>query len=107
MYLTQVCAFCVKTVKNQKRKYKALEYPYIINGKEVNRGNYMIDQLRVKEGGRELKRMEMRSTLCFRQSRMIYELNTGIRAIERGYFVVGQGNRVPSFLLPVACLIQG
>ena len=42
MYLAQVCAFCVKTVKNQKRKYKALEYSYIINGKEVNGGNYMI-----------------------------------------------------------------
>ena len=29
-------------VKNQKRKYKALKYFYIINAKEVNRGKSVI-----------------------------------------------------------------
>ena len=29
-------------VKNQKRRYKALKYLYIINGKEVNRGKSVI-----------------------------------------------------------------
>ena len=59
--------------------------------------------------------MEMSFILCFRQGRIIYELNIDIKAIKHGYFLEGSSNIMPSFLLPadsglvgqVACLIQG
>ena len=44
--------------------------------------------------------------LCFRQGRIIYDLNIDIKVIKHGYFLEGSSNIMPSFLLPVACLIQ-
>ena len=50
--------------------------------------------------------MEISFILCFRQGRIIYDLNIDIKVINRGCFLEGSSNTMPSFLLPVACLIQ-